>query len=71
MANVGNGYRLVAADGGVFTFGTSYFRGSAATIDLVQPIVGMSGCLSERFAPVTASARSVPALICSMELPPT
>ena len=35
-----SGYRLVAADGGVFAFGNSEFYGSAGAIRLNQPIVG-------------------------------
>src|SRR6185437_3266362 len=38
----GNGYWLVAADGGVFTFGDAGFFGSAGNIALNQPIVGMA-----------------------------
>ncbi len=36
------GYRLVAADGGVFTFGNAAFHGSTGNIRLNQPIVGMT-----------------------------
>jgi hypothetical protein len=36
----GSGYRLVAADGGVFAFGTSAFYGSTGGTRLNQPIVG-------------------------------
>jgi hypothetical protein len=36
------GYRLVAADGGVFTFGNAPFFGSTGDVRLNQPIVGMS-----------------------------
>ena len=35
-----SGYRLVAADGGVFAFGNSAFYGSTGAIRLNQPIVG-------------------------------
>jgi hypothetical protein len=39
----GNGYYLVASDGGIFAFGTgAHFQGSAGSLKLVQPIVGMS-----------------------------
>jgi hypothetical protein len=39
----GNGYYLVASDGGIFAFGTgAQFQGSAGSLKLVQPIVGMS-----------------------------
>ncbi len=36
------GYRLVAADGGVFTFGDATFHGSAGSLPLNQPVVGMA-----------------------------
>jgi hypothetical protein len=36
------GYWLVAADGGVFTFGDAGFFGSAANLRLSQPVVGMA-----------------------------
>ena len=36
------GYRLVASDGGVFTFGDARFYGSTGAIHLAQPIVGMA-----------------------------
>ena len=39
----GNGYYLVASDGGIFTFGPgAVFQGSAGSIHLAKPIVGMS-----------------------------
>jgi Protein of unknown function (DUF4232) len=38
----GHGYWLVAADGGVFTFGDAGFFGSTGNIALNQPIVGMA-----------------------------
>ena len=38
----GNGYWLVAADGGVFSFGAAGFHGSTGAIHLNQPIVGMA-----------------------------
>ena len=38
----GNGYWLVAADGGVFNYGDAAFRGSAAALRLNQPVVGMA-----------------------------
>ena len=39
----GDGYYLVASDGGIFAFGTgAHFQGSAGSLKLVQPIVGMS-----------------------------
>ena len=37
------GYRTVAADGGMFTFGTASFQGSAGSIRLNSPVVGMAG----------------------------
>jgi hypothetical protein len=40
--SVGNGYWLVAADGGIFAFGDAVFRGSTGAIKLNQPIVGMA-----------------------------
>lgn len=36
------GYRLAAADGGVFAYGNARFLGSAATLPLRAPIVGMA-----------------------------
>jgi hypothetical protein len=36
------GYRFVAADGGIFAFGTAPFEGSTGNIHLNQPIVGMA-----------------------------
>ena len=42
-AGAGNpGYWLVGADGGAFSFGSAPFRGSAATVPLRKPIVGMA-----------------------------
>jgi beta-lactamase class A len=38
----GNGYWLVAADGGVFTFGDAHFHGSMGGTRLVAPVVGMA-----------------------------
>jgi hypothetical protein len=38
----GNGYWLVAADGGVFTFGDAAFHGSTGAIHLNRPIVGIA-----------------------------
>jgi len=37
----GRGYWLVAADGGVFTFGDAQFYGSAGNLKLNAPVVGM------------------------------
>ena len=38
----GNGYWLVASDGGIFTFGDAAFAGSTGGLALVRPIVGMA-----------------------------
>ena len=38
----GNGYWLVASDGGIFAFGDAQFFGSTGSIHLNQPIVGMA-----------------------------
>ena len=37
----GKGYWTVAADGGVFSFGSAPFHGSTGSIRLASPIVGM------------------------------
>ncbi|MGI8685315.1 MAG: S8 family serine peptidase [Acidimicrobiales bacterium] len=37
-----NGYRLVASDGGIFSFGIAPFLGSTGDVALAQPIVGMA-----------------------------
>jgi len=37
----GNGYYLVASDGGIFTFGDAVFQGSTGGMKLNQPVVGM------------------------------
>jgi hypothetical protein len=42
----GKGYWLVAADGGVFSFGDAHFYGSTGGIHLNQPIVGMASSRS-------------------------
>jgi hypothetical protein len=39
----GRGYWLVAADGGIFSFGDAGFFGSTGAIHLNRPVVGMSG----------------------------
>ena len=39
----GKGYWLVAADGGIFSFGNAHFYGSTGSVHLNRPIVGMSG----------------------------
>ena len=38
----GKGYWLVASDGGVFTYGDAGFLGSAGSVHLNQPVVGMA-----------------------------
>ena len=38
----GRGYWLVASDGGIFSFGDAGFHGSAGSIHLNRPIVGMA-----------------------------
>ena len=38
----GQGYWLVGADGGIFTFGDAHFYGSTGNLTLNQPIVGMA-----------------------------
>jgi hypothetical protein len=38
----GQGYREVASDGGVFTFGDAGFFGSAGNVPLAKPVVGMA-----------------------------
>ena len=39
----GKGYWLVAADGGIFNFGDAGFFGSAGSLPLNRPVVGMAG----------------------------
>jgi hypothetical protein len=38
----GNGYWLVADDGGIFAFGDADFLGSTGNIKLNRPVVGMA-----------------------------
>jgi ribosomal protein L24E len=38
----GKGYWLVAADGGIFTFGDAGYFGSTGAVPLNQPIVGLA-----------------------------
>jgi hypothetical protein len=38
----GGGYWLVASDGGIFTYGDAVFFGSAGSLPLNKPIVGMA-----------------------------
>ena len=44
----GGGYRLAAADGGVFTFGDAVFGGSAGGLRLAQPIVATASTPTRR-----------------------
>ena len=37
----GNGYWFVASDGGIFNYGDAAFFGSAGSLTLAQPVVGM------------------------------
>jgi len=39
---LGQGYWLVASDGGIFTFGAAKFWGSTGSLKLGQPVVGMA-----------------------------
>jgi hypothetical protein len=42
-APTGDGYHLVASDGGIFAFGPgATFQGSTGAIQLNEPVVGMS-----------------------------
>jgi hypothetical protein len=38
----GGGYRLVANDGGIFDYGDAPFHGSAGSLALDRPVVGMA-----------------------------
>jgi hypothetical protein len=44
----GQGYWLVASDGGIFAFGDAVFRGSTGDIRLNQPVVDMAATPSGR-----------------------
>ena len=44
----GQGYWLVASDGGIFAFGDATFHGSTGDITLAKPIVGMTATKSGR-----------------------
>jgi hypothetical protein len=44
--NCGEGYRFVASDGGIFTYGDAGFYGSAGGMQLNAPVVGMAGTAS-------------------------
>ena len=58
----GGGYWLVAADGGVFSFGDASYSGSTGGMHLNQPIVGMAATPDGRgywlVAPTAASSAS-------------
>lgn len=41
-AAAGDGYWLVASDGGVFSYGDARFHGSLGDVDLQRPVVGMA-----------------------------
>ena len=42
----GNGYWMVARDGGIFVFGDATFHGSTGSIHLNQPITSMASTLT-------------------------
>jgi hypothetical protein len=42
LASASSGYRLVASDGGIFSFGDANFYGSTGAMTLNKPIVGMA-----------------------------
>ena len=42
------GYWMVAADGGIFTFGAARFFGSTGGLRLVSPVIGMAPKRSRR-----------------------
>jgi hypothetical protein len=44
----GNGYWLVASDGGIFTFGDAPFFGSTGALRLVAPVVTMNATATGR-----------------------
>ena len=44
--NCGQGYRLVASDGGIFDYGTASFWGSTGNLKLNAPVVGMAATQS-------------------------
>src|ERR1035437_10154030 len=41
-APLGDGYALVAADGGIFNYGSASFYGSTGALTLNKPVVGMA-----------------------------
>jgi len=47
-AATGQGYWLVASDGGIFAFGDAQFYGSTGVIRLNKPAVGMPRRLRDR-----------------------
>ncbi|MDP9401780.1 MAG: SBBP repeat-containing protein [Actinomycetota bacterium] len=51
----GRGYRLVASDGGIFSFGDAAFLGSTGALALNKPIVGMASTPSGRGYRLVAS----------------
>ncbi len=44
----GDGYRFVASDGGIFSFGNAGLHGSLGALSLNQPIIGMAGTSSRQ-----------------------
>jgi hypothetical protein len=42
----GDGYWLVAADGGIFSFGTATFEGSAVPLPLAEPVIAVVPAVS-------------------------
>jgi hypothetical protein len=60
IANGGTGYRLAAADGGVFTFGDAPFLGSEGGHHLNLPIVGTSGPVFPANTPTTCPQDLLP-----------
>ena len=59
----GHGYWMVASDGGIFSFGDAYFKGSTGDITLNAPIVGMAAqgliVSGDDSSPTIAAARTV------------
>ena len=51
----GNGYWMVASDGGIFAFGDAAFHGSTGAMHLNKPIVGMTATSSGRGYMLVAS----------------
>jgi cold shock CspA family protein len=49
------GYRLVASDGGIFSFGDARFHGSTGAIRLTRPIIGMASTPSGKGYRLVAS----------------